>query len=275
MPTKTVFDTGNQFSWASRVYSFEADYDANDNEIQGPLEWTITTYDSGLTLLASYENGGIRQTQFEDLASDGGLFDWSIKATLFNEDGTRIETTIFDNGIIAVEQFLDETTSLTTISDVEDVEVWTTITHERDNGFVDRTTITYDDQTKTVFHYFLGTPTHTYTYDNGNMKNWESYRKFYNLNGDLENTLITYDDGTTHATLYENGLLLETYQQDRLDVKNWSERQTAYDANGNIVFKSTTFDNGIVREEEWANGNRTEIRLNDVNDVTAWDSIQT
>ena len=69
----TKYDTNNQFSWTEKTQTF--DY------VTGELTQDYVLFDNGLTSTDIYANGVRTIGILEDVAVDGGLFNWANKWT--------------------------------------------------------------------------------------------------------------------------------------------------------------------------------------------------
>ena len=91
MPFTTVYDTGNQFGWASRSNTFDE---------EGVLQSSTVIYDNGVTHTDTYAYGYVMSSATSDVLEGGGVYSWSERSNVFDfSTYIRTLTTIYDDGI--------------------------------------------------------------------------------------------------------------------------------------------------------------------------------
>jgi hypothetical protein len=282
MPTTTIYDTENQYNWASKITNTSDD---------GTMAYSLVEYDSGVLLFQEYQFGILVRSEFRDAELDGGIHNWTTFITGYDEFGViEFSGYTYDNGVITAKFYEFGILSHTLTNDagadvgapaVGGVYNWNNRGSNYDeNGVLTGTGITYDNGVRLSILYEFGALQRTFRSDNNDVMSWTSITNEYDASGELYLTYTENDNGTSKIEKFAFGqrtsILQEDTSQDGATV-NWQTIYTEYDDFG-MTRKETYFDNDTSRIEEFAFGQRTSILQEDTSQdgsAVNWQAIIT
>ncbi|MFT6298761.1 MAG: hypothetical protein ACJAWC_002123, partial [Yoonia sp.] len=282
MPTTTIYDTENQYNWASKITNTSDD---------GTMAYSLVEYDSGVLLFQEYQFGILVRSEFRDAELDGGIHNWTTFITGYDEFGViEFSGYTYDNGVITAKFYEFGILSHTLTNDagadvgapaVGGVYNWNNRGSNYDeNGVLTGTGITYDNGVRLSILYEFGALQRTFRSDNNDVMSWTSITNEYDASGELYLTYTENDNGTSKIEKFAFGqrtsILQEDTSQDGATV-NWQTIYTEYDDFG-MTRKETYFDNDTSRIGEFAFGQRTSILQEDTSQDGAtvnWQTIYT
>jgi uncharacterized protein YbcV (DUF1398 family) len=282
MPTTTIYDTENQYNWASKITNTSDD---------GTMAYSLVEYDSGVLLFQEYQFGILVRSEFRDAELDGGIHNWTTFITGYDEFGViEFSGYTYDNGVITAKFYEFGILSHTLTNDagadvgapaVGGVYNWNNRGSNYDeNGVLTGTGITYDNGVRLSILYEFGALQRTFRSDNNDVMSWTSITNEYDASGELYLTYTENDNGTSKIEKFAFGqrtsILQEDTSQDGATV-NWQTIYTEYDDFG-MTRKETYFDNDTSRIEEFAFRQRTSILQEDTSQdgsAVNWQAIYT
>jgi hypothetical protein len=282
MPTTTIYDTENQYNWASKITNTSDD---------GTMAYSLVEYDSGVLLFQEYQFGILVRSEFRDAELDGGVHNWTTFITGYDEFGViEFSGYTYDNGVITAKFYEFGILSHTLTNDagadvgapaVGGVYNWNNRGSNYDeNGVLTGTGITYDNGVRLSILYEFGALQRTFRSDNNDVMSWTSITNEYDASGELYLTYTENDNGTSKIEKFAFGqrtsILQEDTSQDGATV-NWQTIYTEYDDFG-MTRKETYFDNDTSRIEEFAFRQRTSILQEDTSQdgsAVNWQAIYT
>jgi len=276
----TKYDTNNQFSWTEKTQTF--DY------VTGELTQDYVLFDNGLTSTDIYANGVRTIGILEDVAVDGGLFNWANKWTQYDETGAVIGVGIeYDNNVIQEDTYeYGVLLNSVRVDRLGDAEIWTRfdLMYGLDGQLVTKI-IQFDDGIVRVQNFAEGSRTSTFDYDNPNdagtgIKSWDRVETYYDQAGAVSKQATFYDNGLLRVTSYQDGQRASVVQRDNPDeagsgVKAWDRIETYFDATGQKSERATFYDNGIIKVQQYTEGQLTQLLQYGEADAASWDRIET
>ncbi len=308
---RTVFDTGNLFSWSEYTDTFDLDgnrtsrdttyndgREAQNTYVAGVIASSIVTdvadefvwntvartydetgtqtgqtntYDDGRLLETAYTDGVRSSAQMTDVDN---AYAWASYTDTFDSNGDlALRVTTFDDGRVTEASSMGGVTTSSLVTDVDDAYAWDTI--ERgfdDTGMQISQTNTYDDDRVLDIEFVDGVRVTGTMTDVADVYAWSSYTDTYDVEGARTGRTTLYDDGREAVSNYENDVLASSFTSDIADQFVWDTVAKTYDGSGVISDQTTTYDNGRVLDILYTNGIKSTATMTDVEDVYAWDN---
>ena len=240
------FDNPNEENGGVKSWDrIEAYYDEGGN-----LSESATFYDNGIVRVTSYQAGQRASIVQLDNPNevDSGVKVWDRIETYFDDAGQKSEqATVYDNGIIKVQQYTEGQLTQLLQYDEADAASWDRIetTFSRSAGSVTKTTLTVgDDGVERVDVREDGKRASLVEIDasaDGTARKWETNARQYDEAGQLAQQRITFDNTDQFVFLYADRAKTQKVEFDGDDSNAWVYRVTDYTADGPVV---TTYDPG-------------------------------
>ena len=257
----TKYDTNNQFSWTEKTQTF--DY------VTGELTQDYVLFDNGLTSTDIYANGVRTIGILEDVAVDGGLFNWANKWTQYDETGAVIGVGIeYDNNVIQEDTYeYGVLLNSVRVDRLGDAEIWTRfdLMYGLDGQLVTKI-IQFDDGIVRVQNFAEGSRTSTFDYDNPNeagsgVKAWDRIETYFDATGQKSERATFYDNGIIKVQQYTEGQLTQLLQYDEADAASWDRIETTFSRSAGSVTKTTLTvgDDGVERVDVREDGKRASL----------------
>ena len=266
-------DEENRYSWDQIRSTY----------VDGVLSDRLINYDNGTTAQTSYMDGVRFRMLQSDGQLDGGAKTWDTIETFYGPDGSVAgRVTMYDNGVIKEESFVNGTISQVTQYDNPQyagsggAKSWDSIVayYDAEGQMTGRVT-TYDNGIVREESFENGVRSHTRQMDNpedaagSGSKSWDTIDTYYGATGDLLAQVTRYDNGIVRETEYENGVRARVLQLDNpqddegTGVKSWTSIETFYDPAGQVEARITNYDDGRLRQDSFENGIRTNTEIQD------------
>jgi hypothetical protein len=278
MPTIVRDDLEDQFQW---------DTITTTTSEEGQVLSKDTIYDNGLVTLEEFSDGVRSSVTQHDTSEDGSAKTWEAIYTSYDEGGDLAQRdTVYDNGLVKLEEFSDGVRSSTTQHDTSEdgsAAKWEqiNITYNAEGGLSGRDTV-YDDGTVKLEEFSSeifaegskGNSIRSQTVqldasEDGSAKSWQEITTQYDLEGKLASRSTSYDNGTVKFEEFDEGVRASTTQVDESEDGSgakWQNIEITYDDNGALASRITTYDNETDKREVFTGGERALTVQNDLSE---------